>query len=636
MNLADAAKLTVDSLDGLARLLSLLTNYFKVEIATKLVDHFKALATEDVLREAAYGPMVDNPTISKLVRLLNIFHLLPPAANVYLEQVMTLVVTAETKIHAASPTLFTPPISAYLNRFPIDGITILFDHLKEIRWVQTFRHVIQAGKAPDFVTELKRRGSELAQAVERAENGHAGVPHILLCQDLAEADPEWMASQEDILDALKIVWAVTFEGTVDESGFTSARLILIRAIFKIWIEVLKVRPRVDLLLSLCLIFTRPVEINYSEVIEFVSVYMANNASLSFKHEAVQYFVTTLDEESGADYQLLQYLRVVVIPLLTAEFRQAESLDDVVRDGLMVKVWEKVWTQGASIEWSADFAAELLQLTGILVTNAFSKIGTEIPRGAVAKYIWDLLKAPDSMVRNTAHLTAARFFANKEVANDKFQGSLWSALLKAPQDGETSAVARQALDIMTPVMTRLPAAEMTLKWDAVICRTLSEEQNNISTTIHTYRLVLRHADHCYQSREIFIPQFVHGLNKLGFNAGHTPETRGLALDLIDLIFEWQRRSSDEQKSAMAVDSTPPSSRWVMPTQLKDSIANFLIRLSLNSVDTFQKPTLNLRYLMQLKTLFSSEDWSEVSIRLSFFSRAFEMVSSDPLISSCCIA
>lgn len=625
MNLADAAKLTVASLDGLARLLSLLTNYFKVEIATKLIDHFKALASDEVLRDAAYGPMADNDTISKLVRLLNIFHLLPSTANTYLEDVLTLVVTTETKIHATSPTLFTPPISAFLDRFPKDSVNILFTHLKEIRWVQTFRHVIQGGSAPNLVSEIKSQGPQLAQAMEKAENGHAGVPCILLCLDLAEADPEWMASQDGILEALKDVWVVMFTGVEDESRFTSARLILIRAIFAIWIQVLKVKPRVDVLFSLCLIFTRPVEINYSDVVDFISMHMANNTSVSFKHEAVQYFVTNLDEDSASDYQLLQYLRMVVLPLLTAEFRQSESVEDVVKDGVMVKVGGKVWSHGPSIDWSPEFATELLQLTGILVTNAFSKIGTDIPRGTVAKYIWDLLKAPDAMVRNTASLTAARFFSNREVASDKFQGSLWSALLKAPQDGETSAVARQALDIMTPVMTRLPAAEMTLKWDALICRTLSEEQNNISTIVHIYRLVLRHADQCYQSRDVFIPQFVQGLSKLGFNAGHTPETRTLALDLIDLIFEWQRRSSEEQKNSMAIDSTTGTPRWVMPTQLKDNIANFLIRLSLNNADTFTKPTLNLRYLLQLKTLFSSEDWSEVSIRLSFFSRAFEMVS-----------
>lgn len=626
MNLADASKLTVASLEGLARLLSLLTNYFKVEIATKLIDHFKTLATDDMLREAAYGPMNDNDTINKLVRLLDIFHLLPPAANTYLEQVVELVVITESKLHATSPTPFTPPVSAYVDRFSVDGLTILFGHIKEVRWVQTFRHIIRGEKAPKFVKELKERGHQIAQTIEKSEHGHAGVPCILLCQDLAELDPEWMAAQGDVLDALKDVWNVLFTSTADDTSFTSARLLLIRAIYSIWICVFKIKPRVDILFSISLIFTRPTEISYLEVIDFISAYAANNTSVSFKHESVQFFLEKLDENAPSDDQLLQYLRVVIIPLLTAEFKQADSPEEVVSDGLINKIWEKVWSVGPTAEWSPAFTTELLQLTGILVQNAFSRIGMDIPsgRGSLAKYIWELLKAPEAVVRNTASLTAARFFSNKEVASDKFQGTLWSGLLKAPQDGETSSIARQALDIMTPVMTRLPAAEMTLKWDALICRTLAEEQNNISTIVNIYRLILRHSDQCYQSREVFIPQFVQGLTKLSFNPSSTLEIRNLFHDLIDLVFDWQRRACEDVKSAMVVDSIPTASRWVMPIQMKEAVSNILIRFALNSSET-TKPGLNIRSLLQLKALFGSEDWSDVPVKLSSFNRILELVS-----------
>ena len=44
MNLADPKRLSVLGLEGLARLLELLTNYFKVEIGYKLLDHFRIVA----------------------------------------------------------------------------------------------------------------------------------------------------------------------------------------------------------------------------------------------------------------------------------------------------------------------------------------------------------------------------------------------------------------------------------------------------------------------------------------------------------------------------------------------------------------------------------------------------------------
>ena len=44
MNLADPKRLSIPGLEGLARLLELLTNYFKVEIGHKLLDHFRIVA----------------------------------------------------------------------------------------------------------------------------------------------------------------------------------------------------------------------------------------------------------------------------------------------------------------------------------------------------------------------------------------------------------------------------------------------------------------------------------------------------------------------------------------------------------------------------------------------------------------
>lgn len=623
MNLADPSKLTVASLEGLARLLSLLTNYFKVEIATKLIDHFKALSSDESMREVAFGPMADNDTIAKLVKLLNIFHLLPPAANTYLEQVMVMVVSTETKIHAASPTPFTPPLSAYLDRFPSDGLNILFNHIKENRFVQTFRHVIQGRAAPTFMSELKTRGTQLARSMENAGSGHAGLPPILLCLDLTQVDPKWMTTQEDILETLKAIWTSLFSDEVDESGFNSGRLVLIRAIYTTWMEVLRLTPRVDLLYSLALIFTRPLQLDVSDLLDFIFLHVAVKTSVAFKHEAVQLFINTLEDGSFTEPHVLQYLRIIVIPLLTAEFRQANSPDEVVSDGLITKIWEKIWTQVTKADWAPALKMELLQMSGILAANAVTRIGAEIRRKDLAKYIWPHFTAEEATLRNTAFLAAARFFSHKDVPSDRFLAILWAGLLKPPADRESSPIIRQALDVLTPVMSRLVTNEGTPNWAYVAYRTLTEDVN---TTVHICSLVLRHSDLFYPFRELFFPQFVQSLPRLGFSVGQPKETRDMFLDLIDLITEWQKRASQEQKDAMVVDSETTNNRGVLMTHSKDTIVTCLVRYALGSPDSHNKPGLTARHFVQLKALIASEEWSEVTIRLNFLSRAFDAVSN----------
>jgi transformation/transcription domain-associated protein len=623
MNLADPSKLTVASLEGLARLLSLLTNYFKVEIATKLIDHFKALSTDECLREVAFGPMADNDTIAKLVKLLNIFHLLPPAANVYLEQVMVMVVSTETKLHATSPTPFTPPLSAYLDRFPADGLTILFNHIKENRFVQTFRHVIQGKGAPTFVEQLKGCGTQLAQSMENAGSGHAGLPSILLCLDLTRVDPKWMTTQEDIHETLKVIWTSLFMGEVEESGFNSGRLMLIRTIYNIWMEVLRMTPRVDLLYTLTLIFTRPLQLDVSDLLDFIFLHMAPKTTLAFKHEVVLLFISSLEDGTFTEAHVLQYLRFVVIPLLTSEFRQAASPDEVVADGLIMKNWEKVWTQKA--DWSPALKMELLQLAGILAANAVARLRTDIPTRDLVKYIWSHFTVEETTLRNTALLAAARFLSHKDMSIDRFVGALWTMLLKPPADRESSPIIRQALDILTPVMARLVTSEGTPHWVIQVHRTLTDDVN---TTVHICSLVLRHADLFYAFRELFFPQFVQSLPRLGFTMGQPKETRDMFLDLIDLISDWQKRAAQEQKDAMVVDSGTTNNRAVLATHSKDTVLTCLMRYALTSPESHNKPGLTARHFTQLKALVASEEWSDVPIRLNFFSRAFDTVSTSP--------
>ncbi|KAJ3709900.1 hypothetical protein C8R42DRAFT_729736 [Lentinula raphanica] len=148
MNLADPKHLSVPGLEGLARLLELLTNYFKVEIGHKLLDrfHFVAdpsvgegwvtdprpdptqpsarviegqgsgvsdptrpsptLADPQMLQASSRSPLGENEGITKLVRLANIFHLLPTAANIFLNNLVNAIVQKEAQMHFSSQKSF--------------------------------------------------------------------------------------------------------------------------------------------------------------------------------------------------------------------------------------------------------------------------------------------------------------------------------------------------------------------------------------------------------------------------------------------------------------------------------------------------------------------------------------------------
>ncbi|KAF8144152.1 hypothetical protein K438DRAFT_1783114 [Mycena galopus ATCC 62051] len=154
MNLADPKRLSVPGLEGLARLLELLTNYFKVEISHKLLDHFRIVADPLLLSSASRLTLGENEGITKLVRLANIFHLLPSAANIFLEQLVNLIVQTESQMHFSGKTPFSEPLARYLNRYPAEGINFLLRHLALPSHLRTLRCILQAKLAPNLQREL--------------------------------------------------------------------------------------------------------------------------------------------------------------------------------------------------------------------------------------------------------------------------------------------------------------------------------------------------------------------------------------------------------------------------------------------------------------------------------------------------
>ncbi|CAG8541435.1 8605_t:CDS:10, partial [Gigaspora rosea] len=129
VNLSDHKKLTVPGLEGLARLLELLTNYFKVEIGRKLLDHLRQWADPTVLQEAASKPLIEIEPIKIIVAILNVFHLLPPAAFVFLEDLVAIVLELEEQLRRSMSSPFRLPLIKFLNRYSTNAIEYFYNKI---------------------------------------------------------------------------------------------------------------------------------------------------------------------------------------------------------------------------------------------------------------------------------------------------------------------------------------------------------------------------------------------------------------------------------------------------------------------------------------------------------------------------
>lgn len=121
MNLSDPKRLNVAGLEGLARLLELLTNYFKVEIGSRLLDHLKNLAETSVMQQTSFKLLEQTTNIRVISAILNIFHLLPPAAVMFMNDMFSIVLDLEGKLRRTQHSPMRAPLLKFINRYPVEA-----------------------------------------------------------------------------------------------------------------------------------------------------------------------------------------------------------------------------------------------------------------------------------------------------------------------------------------------------------------------------------------------------------------------------------------------------------------------------------------------------------------------------------
>ncbi|KAJ2389322.1 transcription-associated protein 1, partial [Coemansia sp. RSA 2603] len=144
LNLSDYKRLTVASLEGLARLLHLLTNYFKVEVGRKLLDHMQQWANPQLLQAVSEKPIEDMHEIKVLVAILNVLHLLPPTAGVLLDDLVGSVVNLEIHLCRRESSPFRKPLFEFLNRYPTEAVVYFVERIEITHYSRIFTHALSS------------------------------------------------------------------------------------------------------------------------------------------------------------------------------------------------------------------------------------------------------------------------------------------------------------------------------------------------------------------------------------------------------------------------------------------------------------------------------------------------------------
>ncbi|GAA5857110.1 hypothetical protein JCM5353_001350, partial [Sporobolomyces roseus] len=299
MNLADHRKLSVASLQGLARLLELLTNYFKVEIGQKLVDHFRSLAVpSDILRASAKQPS-DDGELEVMAAIVNIFHLLPhPAAGMYLEDVVKMVVDVERLLKKLKTSSFTAPLAKFLRLHPMDTTNFFFARLSDERFVTTFRAIISCEHAQPIRDHISANVAELFDPCFEA-GGDLGYHAALVIKELILVDKEWIVKNDSVLTRLIQRWVsdvrrqrLALQGMPHVQQLKEDAVIV-----QIFISFLEQAEHIDLLFHVVDSYTYSTSADHTVLSRFLNRHVALSSNVAFKRAVLARFIDIF-ENSG--------------------------------------------------------------------------------------------------------------------------------------------------------------------------------------------------------------------------------------------------------------------------------------------------------------------------------------------------
>ncbi|WVQ95626.1 hypothetical protein IAU59_002724 [Kwoniella sp. CBS 9459] len=661
VNLADAKRLSVSGLDGLARFLELLTNYFKVEIGIKLLDHFKTLGDHQMLVKAAYSPLDDNPDISRMARLVNIFRLLPSNAIQYLNDLVSNVVEVEALLHQSVPGPFTNNLGRYLNRYYQAGAQNLFDNVRNPRYVWTYRNIIASDSAPQFNEELANRAEALCQlCFKNPEAVEFVLPGLYLIRELSRKSPTWLSDAEPALEPLVNVWRTIVSKSRDsKSDMTSYHYQQMPSLLlEMFMTSLKHQQHIPLLSHVVEAYEVRASFERSHVSFFLYQQVALQESLEYRKEVIEYFFNLYEDETVPWAFKTNALRVIINPTLRVHFSQPGADQSIISPQLVTKITNLMWrplaASAAAKQREDTHLIEVFALTTLLVQHCSAKVNDA--RKEAFKLAWMGINLLEPTVKLMAYVLAARFMATYDTPV-KFVRLTWTGVLRL-KDTDNRVLYRQAIDTLASSLSvRDPPTNNGIpEWAKLLRTVLIEEGHATNQLVTVCELLVNHPDLFYDYRELYVPHVANSLSKLAFVQAATPELKKLTVDIVELIFKWEKRRMaardaeimdiDEAHKRSADHSADPSpvkkqrldragtaisgssgGGWAAPGQVRELMTAHLLRLVSTSPESVTRNGLTRRALDLFKEILGPKGLPNVHVKLGFFQRTMTSEIND---------
>ncbi|ROT39320.1 transcription-associated protein [Sodiomyces alkalinus F11] len=581
-NLQDPKKLTCHGLDNLARLLKLLTTYFKVEIGARLLDHVKVLADPGVLHLLSFTYFEQHAQMKVVAAVFNIFHLLPPAAETFKDRLIDLVLDLEEKLRRTQISPFRAPLYKYLNRYPAEMWAFLLPKMGELKYGRFLAQVLAHPDSGPLRREAVAAVDGLIQTCQEIASKDQGAKFVAVINtvNLLNSLSRWPGSEgwvekREILAWLRQAGKELESELRNYSIAATLRLPASQALEQVMSIFLKSLERsqkdLDSLLSLAEAVTARDFRDAQPLISYIYKNIINSGSVDVWKAAVLKCLDAYSSKNVSQKMKRFLLHYVVNPIIAMDVQEnwnappqgtPRLMDRSVIDAVTTKIWK---THQDTSQDADDLSQpgidhtrfEVLQLSAMLVKYHHQTI--QEARKDIIKSCWTFIRLDDVVNKHAAYVVIGYFIALYETPV-KIVTQVYVSLLKTNQN-EGRALVTQALELIAPVLPkRLGTApnDRNAAWAVAPRRVLADEGLNIQQMTSTFNFLVRHPDLFYESRDKYAMLLITSLRKVAMPSNASQESKKLALNMMWLIWLWEQRRVEATGDAMARDVVDASS------------------------------------------------------------------------------
>lgn len=574
MNLQDPKRLTVPGLDGLARLLTLLTTYFKVEIGERLLMHIGTIGEISILQKCSFTLIEQNPQMKIIVATLNVFHLLPSTAVSFMESLINKVLYLESSLRRTNHSPFREPLLKYLNRYAKDTWDFFSPKLSEMKYGRFFAQMVGSHRSAPLRDVLIADLEGLIKSSFDLDGGKkdpASINAIHILQSISCHTTEWLVNAGNLRQALLSIGRELHHKKVLNKIEPDLRLAADQAgeqVMEIFMTYLRHAPHdLDFLFQLIDAITADDIKSYPSLFVFIYDHVISSNSTEYWRSIVMRCLELYTARGSSQNMKTFAFRNLVNPIFAMDVMrsspQAEKrfVDKSIIEAIHTKLWKPQLTDlnDDNGQPGVDHSRlELLQMSTLLLKYHHHLVSDA--RKDIIKFGWSYIRLEDTINKHAAYVLIGFFIAQFDTPS-KIVNQIYVALLKAHQN-EGRALVIQALDLIAHVLPKrlngLGDAKfpMWAKWPK---RILSEDSSNLQQITCIFQFMVRHPDLFYEAREHFIPHIIPSLSKIAQLPNPSNENKKLVLDLINMIWQWEARRVRDSDCPPSLRSDPQLTR-----------------------------------------------------------------------------